>query len=71
MTTGIVIGYKGTPQERWENWLMMLCYKQGSIELRNNPDTKSIAIDDEKRYNKELINYVSPASQDAVERKAA
>lgn len=66
-----VIGYKGTPQERWENWLLMLCYRQGAIELRNNPDTKDIAIADGKRYTRELDNYVSPVKQDTVERKVA
>lgn len=33
-------------------------YRAGSIELKKNPDTKHIAIEDEGRYNRLLNRYV-------------
>jgi hypothetical protein len=36
----------------------MKLYRAGSIQLRNNPDTKNIAKEDEERYNRFLKLYV-------------
>ena len=54
---GILIGYKGTPEDRRENWQAMLIFKQGAKELLDNPATKEIAIKDKQRFRKFLKNY--------------
>jgi hypothetical protein len=54
-----VIGLKGTPQDRADNWVAMLAYRQGWARLKDNPETNSIAISDKKRYKKVLRNYVA------------
>lgn len=57
MTT--VIGYKGTPEGRYEHWQAMQLYRAGSIELLSRPDTISIALKDKERYKHTLQTYIN------------
>lgn len=56
---GTLIGYKGTPAERREDWQAMLLFKQGAKELFENPETREIALKDKQRFRKFIKNYIA------------
>jgi hypothetical protein len=53
-----VIGLNIPQSKRSDYWEAMRVFRAGSIELKRDPDTKHIAIEDEGRYNRLLNLYV-------------
>lgn len=53
-----VIGYKGTATERWEDWLLMLAYKEGQRVLTD----KQLQKNEQRRFNTIIDGYVRRAA---------
>jgi len=56
-----IIGYNLSPAKRLEYWHAMQIFREGSIKLKQNPDTNKIAIADQERYKRFLSHYVGDA----------
>lgn len=54
-----IIGFKGTIDDRSFIWNSMKIYKKAYRELLKDPSTRSIAINDLKRYKRMMSAYVS------------
>lgn len=57
-----VIGYKGSPTDRWASWRAMVDYKGSHMMLKNNPGEweQRIAERDLGRFQVHLEHYVTP-----------
>lgn len=62
-TKNNIIGYKGTPNERLEDWRGMLAVRKSFKYLKDKPDEKlrAIAEDDRGTYKREVKRYVAAA----------